>query len=200
MLSCFCISDWISSGSTLILFFSPISFKTKPSLILFEAFFSKLVLFFFKSSSVWPWPNNLTSSSISVWGRSPTLICSNPFRIWFFDIKFKEFLNSSFICFDIIFFKSFKSLAPRVFANSSFTSTSFGFLTKFILQIKTPFFPINSFFGKFSGKVTSTFISSPFFDLISCLSKPLINKSFPISNCVFFPSLPSNWFPSTVAL
>ena len=35
----------------------------------------------------------------------------------YFDNLSNEFLNSSLICFEIIVFKSFKSFAPRFFAN-----------------------------------------------------------------------------------
>ena len=113
---------------------------------------------------------------------------------------FKELLYSSLICFEINFFKSIKSFAPKFFANSSSTLTSLDFFTAVILHSKIAFLPVSSFSGKFSGKFTSTFIISSFFALINCLSKPLMNKSFPSSSCVFFPSLPLNFFPSTVAL
>ena len=200
ILNCFWISFWTSISSTLILFFSPISFKIKPNLILFFAFFSNEDLFFCISFSSCPWLNILISSSISAWGKSSTLILSSSFNIWFLDIKFREFLNSVFICSDNFFFKSFKSWAPRVLANSSFTSTALRFLTNFILQLNIACFPDNSFFGKFSGNLTITLTSSSFFDFKSCLSKFLINKSLPSSSCMSFASLPSKSLPSTVAL
>ena len=86
------------------------------------------------------------------------------------------------------------------FAKSSLIFTSSGVFTELILQSNTAFLFINSFFGKFSGKFTSTFLLSFFLTPSNCLSNPLINKSLPSTNCVFFPSFPSKSLPSTVAL
>ena len=74
------------------------------------------------------------------------------------------------------------------------------FLTAVILHSKIAFLFTNSFSGKFSGKDTSTFLFSLFLTPINCLSNPLINKSFPKTNCVPFPSFPLKSFPLTVAL
>ena len=115
-------------------------------------------------------------------------------------IESNEFLYSSLICLEINSFKFFKSLAPKFFAKSSSTFTGLGFLTALILQANIAFLPTKSFSGKLGGKLTSTLVSSLFFSFNNCLSKPFINKSFPISNWVFLPSLPLKSFPSTVAL
>ena len=55
-------------------------------------------------------------------------------------------------------------------------------ITAVILHSKTADFLATSFSGKFSGNLTSTFLSCLFLTPSNCLSNPLINKSFPSSN------------------
>ena len=97
-------------------------------------------------------------------------------------------------------FKLFKSLAPKFLAKSSLIFTSSGIFTDVILQLKIASLFIISFSGKFSGNFTLTFLSSLFFNPINCLSKPLMNKSFPSTICVLLPVFPLKSFPSTEAL
>jgi len=86
------------------------------------------------------------------------------------------------ICLDINSFKLFKSFAPKFFAKLSSIFVSSGFFTAVILHSKTADLLATSFSGKFSGSLTSTFLSCLFLTPSNCLSNPLINKSFPSSN------------------
>ena len=159
-----------------------------------------MLLLFFASSSDIPWESIFTSSASKFSGISFTLNFSISFNIWFLVNRSREFLYSSLICFDINVFRSFKSFAPRFFANWSSILTSSGFFTDVIEHLNFAFLLTNSFSGKFSGSTASTIVSSPFFTPISCLSNPFKNKSLPRVNCVFFPSPPLKDFSSTVAL
>ena len=129
-----------------------------------------------------PCESILTSSLIKFSGISSTLIFSISFNIWFLDSWSNEFLYSSFICFEINIFRSFKSFAPKFFAKLSSIFTSSGFFTFKILHLNLASLLTNSFSGKFSGKTASTIFSSSFLTPISCLSNPFKNKSLPSVN------------------